>query len=103
MSEFISVVKQLWIGGVTPEASLCDNYESSLPQEFIFVDDASSTDVEEAFDPPLSSLPLLSISTLIDTTISGLTLLASLLPLAQCTVIQMSKPPYRGDASIFWK
>jgi len=59
------------------------------------------TRLEEAFDPPLSSLPFdvpLFSSTLMDTIVSDLTLLTSLLPLAQCTGLVMGEIS-RGDAS----
>jgi len=44
------------------ESSLYDDYESSLPLESNVVNDASLTDLEEVFDPPLTSLPLVSPS-----------------------------------------
>ena len=36
------------------EASLYDDYESSLPLESNAIDDAPLTNLEEAFDPPLT-------------------------------------------------
>jgi len=52
---------------------------------FNVVGDAPLTDLEEVFDPPLTSLPLVALffsSTLVAPSISDLTLLASPLPLA---------------------
>jgi len=42
------------------EASLYDDCESSLPIESTVVDDAPSTGLEEVFEPPLTSLPLVA-------------------------------------------
>ena len=70
------------------EASPYDVCESSFPLELNLVDDTPSTDVEEAFDPPLTSSSLVAPSfpsTAIGTTVSALTLLVSPLPLTQCT------------------
>jgi len=67
------------------KANLYDNCESSLPLEFNFVDDASSTSLEEAFDPPLTS------STPIYITISDLALIACPHPLVQCTRLEMGE------------
>ena len=44
------------------ESSLYDDYGSSLLLESNVVDDAPLIDVEEVFDPPLSSLPLVAPS-----------------------------------------
>jgi len=62
------------------EASFCDDYESSLPIEFNVVDDVPLIDLEEVFDPPLSSWPFVAPSfsgTPIDISVSTPTLLAS--------------------------
>ena len=42
------------------KSSLYDDYESFLLLESNVVDDAPLTDLEEVFDPPLSSLPLVA-------------------------------------------
>ena len=42
-----------------PKASLYDDYESSLPLQSDFIDEAPSTNLEEVFDPLLISLHLL--------------------------------------------
>ena len=84
------------------EASLYDDYQSSLPLGPSFVDDASLTALEEVFDPhfTFSSFVALSFSsTPIDATINALTLLFSSLPLAQCTGLEMGKPS-KGDVSV---
>ena len=44
------------------ECNLYDDYESCLPLESNFVDDAPLTDLEEVFDPPLTSSPLVAPS-----------------------------------------
>jgi len=44
------------------EASLYDDCESSLPLESYIVYDASLTDLEEVFDPSLTSLSLVAPS-----------------------------------------
>ena len=59
-------------------------------------------DLEEVFDPPLTSLPLVATSfssTPITTSINDLTLLTSSFPLAQCTGLEMGEIS-RGDASV---
>ena len=56
------------------------------------VNDVNLIDLEEVFDPPLTSLLFVSpsfSSTPIVTSISDLTLLASPLPLAQCTGLEI--------------
>jgi len=66
------------------ESSLYDDYESSLPIESNVVDDAPLTELEEVFDLPLTSLPLVAPSfstTPIATSDSDSTLLTSPLPL----------------------
>ena len=67
------------------KASLCDDCKSFLHLESNVTNDAHLTDLEEAFDPPFTSLPFITgslSSTLMDTSVSDLTLLASPLPLA---------------------
>jgi len=62
------------------ESSLYDDYESFLPLESKVVDDAPLTDLDEVFDPPLTSLPLIApsfSSTPTATSVSDSTLLAS--------------------------
>jgi len=74
------------------ECSLYDDYESSLSIESNVIDDAPLTDLEEVFDPPLTSLPLVApsfSSTTVVTNVSDSTLLASPLPLAQCMALEM--------------
>jgi len=82
------------------EFSLYDDYESSLPLESNGVDDAPFlTDIEEVFGPPLTSLSLVApsfSSTLVATSVSALTLLASPIPLDQCTSLEMGEIS-RGD------
>ena len=86
------------------EASLYHDYESSLPLESNVVDDAPLIDLEEVFDPPLTSLPFvtLSFSTTPVATVSDLSLLASPLPLAQCAALEMGETS-RGDVSVLPK
>ena len=53
-------------------------------------------------DPPLTSLPLVALSfssTTVATSVSDSTLLASLLPLAQCMGLEMGETS-RGDVSV---
>jgi len=67
------------------EASLHDDYESCPSLKCNVVDDAPLTDLDEAYDPPLTSLPFVApsfSSTPMDTSVSELTLHASPLPLA---------------------
>ena len=76
------------------ESRLYDHCESSIPLEFNVVDDAPLTDLEEVFNPPLNSLPLIapfSSSTRVATSVSDSTLLAPPLPLAQCMVLEMGE------------
>jgi len=83
------------------ESSLYEDCESSLPLKFNGVDDAPLTNLEEVFDPSLTSLPFVApsfSSTPIDTSVSDSILLASPLPLAQCTGLEMDEVS-RGDAS----
>jgi len=63
------------------EANLYDDWESSLSLESKVVDDARLIGLEEAFNYPLSSLSLVVSSTPIATSVSDLTLFASLLSL----------------------
>ena len=80
------------------ECSLYDDYESSLPLESSVVDDASLTDLEEVFDPPLTYSPLVAPSfsrTPASTSISDLTLFAPPLPLALRTGLEMGEA-FRG-------
>ena len=44
------------------KASLYDHFESFLPRESNFADDAPSTDPEEVIDPLLTSLPFVALS-----------------------------------------
>ena len=67
------------------EISVYTNHQSFLPLESNFVDDASFTFLEEAFDPPLTCLPFVALSFSripLDMTIADLTLLACPLSLA---------------------
>ena len=67
--------------------NLYDDHESLLPLESNVVDDAPLTNIEEVFDHPLSSLPLVAPSlprTPVSTNVRDSTSLASALPLAQC-------------------
>jgi len=67
------------------ESGLYDDYEFFPPLESNVVDDALLTNLEEVFDPPLTSLPLVApsfSSTPVATSISDSTLLASPLCLA---------------------
>jgi len=83
-------------------ASLFDDCESAIPLEFDFVDDAHLIDLKVELNPPLSSLPFVALtfsSTPIDTIVTNLALLASLLPLAQCTGLEMGEV-FTGDATI---
>ena len=84
------------------KARLYDDCESSLPLESDFVVDAPLTDLEKIFDPSLTSLPFVALSsstTPIDSTVSDLPLLASHVRLAQCTGLEMGEP-FGGDGSI---
>ena len=61
------------------ESSLYDDCESFLSLEYNIVDDAPLTHLEEAFDPPLTSLPLVASSFssfVVASSISDLTLLS---------------------------
>jgi len=83
-------------------SSLYNDCESSLPLEFNFVDDVLLTNLEEMFDPTLTSLPLVApsfSSTHLNTSISDLTLLSSPFPLAQRTRLDMDELS-RGNASV---
>ena len=62
------------------KANPYEDYESSLPLEFDFANDAPLTDLKKVFGPPLTSLPLVASSfsgTPVDTTIIIVLLLAS--------------------------
>jgi len=66
--------------------NLHDNYESSIPLELNVVNDAPLTDLQEMFDPPLTSLPTVAssfLNTPMDTSVSDLPLVTSLLPSTQ--------------------
>jgi len=85
---------------------LYDDYESSLPLESNFVDNAPLPDLEELYDSPLTSLPFVALSsssTLIATSVSDLTLVVSALPfplpLTQCMELEMGRHS-RGDVSV---
>jgi len=86
-----------------PEASLYDDCEPSLPLTFNFVDDLEEMfDLEEVFDPSLTSLMFVassSSSTLIDTNVSDLILLVSPLHLAQCMVLEIGESS-KSDVSV---
>jgi len=76
------------------DARLYDGCESSLPLESNVVDDAPLTDLGEVFDPPLTPLTFVApsfSSTSTDTSISDSILLASRIPLAQCTGLEMAR------------
>ena len=82
--------------------SLYDDYESSLPLKSNIFDNAPLTDLEEVFDSPLTSLPLVVpsfCSTAIASSVNESTLLASPLPLAQRTGLEMGEIS-RVDVSI---
>ena len=84
------------------ESSLYDDCKSSLSLESNVADDAPLADLDEVFGPPLTSLPFVapSFSSIpMDTSFSNLTLLASSLPLVQCTGLEMDEIS-RGYASI---
>jgi len=75
------------------EVILYDDYESFHPLQSNFVLNTPSTALEEEIDPPLTHLLLLVLPTTPqDTAICVLTLLASTLPLALCTGLEISKP-----------
>jgi len=81
------------------EASLYDDCDSFLPLEPNVIGDAPWTDLEVELEPPLISLSFVALSsssTPMDTIVSDLTLLASLLPLAQCTGLEMGEKT-KGD------
>jgi len=83
------------------EARLYDDCESSLPLESNAVDDAPLTDLGEVFDPPLTPSTFVGpcfSSAPMDTNVSDPILLASPLPLARCTRLEMGKTS-QGDAS----
>jgi len=87
------------------ESNLYDNYESSLPLASDVDVDAPLIDLEEVFDPPLTSLPLVapSFSSIpVATNVNDSTLLASPLPLAQCAALEMGETS-RGDVSVLPK
>ena len=66
------------------EACPYDNYESSPPLWYDFLDDAALIDLEQVFDRPFTSLSFVAPSSSItpmDTSISDLILFASPLPL----------------------
>ena len=66
--------------------NLHDNYESSILLELNVVNDAPLTGLQEMFDPPLTSLLTVApsfLNTPMDTSVSNLPLVASLLPSTQ--------------------
>ena len=88
------------------KSSLYDDCESFLPLESNVFDDAPSTNLEEVFNPPLTSLPYVApffSSTPVATSVSNLTSLASLLCLglkgAPYTALEMCETS-RGDVSV---
>jgi len=84
------------------EARFYDDYKSSLPLDSNVVNDAALTNLGEVFDPPLTPLTFVApsfSSTPMDTSVNDSILLASPLPLAQCTGLEMGETS-RGDASL---
>jgi len=84
------------------KSSLYDDCESSLPLASNIVDDAPLINLKEVFDPHLTSLSFVApsfSSTLTDTGINDLTLLASPLPLTQCTGLAIGDTS-KGNFSI---
>jgi len=76
------------------EARLYDDCESFFPLKSNVVSDAPLTDLEEVFDPPLTPLTFVALSfssTPMDTSVSDSILLASPLPLAQCTGLEIGE------------
>ena len=85
----------------TLEISLYDDYQSSLPLELDFMVRVLSTSLEEVIDPAMISIPIVASSlssTPNDITICDLNLLASPLPLAQCTGLEIGESS-KGDVS----
>ena len=83
------------------KACLYDDCESSLPLGSNVVDNAPLTDLGEVFEPPLTPLTFVALSFFsipMDTRFSDSILIASPLPLAQCTGLEMGETS-RGDAS----
>ena len=81
------------------KSSLYDDCKSSLPLKSNIVDDAPSTDLEEVFDHPLTSLTLVApsfFSAPMDTSVSDLALLATPLSLPQCIGLEMSEISFYG-------
>jgi len=84
------------------KSSLYDDYESFLPLESNIADDAPLSYPQEVFDPPLSTLPLVApsfSSSPVATSVNDSILLASPLPLAQCTGLEMGEIS-RGHVSV---
>ena len=82
------------------ESSLYDDYESFLLPDV--VDDTSLTDLEEVFNPPLTSLPLVtsSFSSIpVATNFDDSTLLASPPPFSSVHEVKMGETS-RGDVSV---
>jgi len=82
--------------------SLYDHCESSLPLGSNVVGDTPWIDLEDVFDSPFTSLPLVApsfSSTPTDTSVSDSTLLASSLHLAYCMGLEMGEAS-RRDASV---
>ena len=85
------------------EARLYDDCESFLPLESNVVDDVPLADLWEGFDPSLTPLTFVApsfFSTSTDTSVSDSILLASPLPLAQCTGLEMGETSRRGASSV---
>ena len=85
------------------KVSLYDDYESFLLLKLDFMEHTPLTGLEEVIDPHLVLLsfvaPSLS-STPRETTVDDLTLLASPIPLAQCTKLEMCDPSRRNASFV---
>ena len=83
------------------KAHLCDDCESFLPLESDVNDDVALTDLGKGFDPPLTPLTFVApsfFSTPMDTSVSDSILLASPLPVARCTGLEMGETSW-GEAN----
>ena len=82
--------------------SLYIKCESPLPLVSKFIDDAILTDLNEVFNPPLTSSHFVTpsfFSSPIAATISELTILTSPLPLVKCTRLEIGQSS-KGYASV---